>query len=86
MWHHLNRNSWHHPTEMTGTNQTVISIDIYKKANHTEQAVIAILHFNKNERARALKILKEIKLDKHKNIILIDGEEKPSASHVKNED
>ncbi|WP_031301989.1 ATP-binding protein, partial [Sphingobacterium paucimobilis] len=24
-WHHLNRNSWHHPTEMTGTNQTVIS-------------------------------------------------------------
>ena len=50
---------------------------------HNVTMVIAILHFNKNERARALKILKELKLDKHKNIILIDGEEKPSASNVK---
>jgi len=58
-------------------------VDIYKKANHTDQAVIAILYFNKTERARALKILKELNLDKHKNIILIDGEEKPSASNVK---
>jgi len=61
-------------------------VDIYKKANNTDLSVIAILHFNKNERARALKILKELKLDKHKNIILIDGEEKPSASNVKNVD
>ena len=61
-------------------------VDIYKKANHTKEAVIAILYFNKNERARTLKILMELNLDKHKNIILIDGEEKPSASNVKNTD
>lgn len=61
-------------------------VDIYKKANHTDQAVIAILYFNKTERDRVLKILKELSLDKLKNIILIDGEEKPSASNVKNTD
>ncbi|WP_223584830.1 hypothetical protein [Sphingobacterium sp. GVS05A] len=58
-------------------------VDIYKKANHTEQAVIAILYFNRAQRERAVKILKELNLDKLKNIILIDGEEKPSASNVK---
>ncbi|MDF2517355.1 MAG: hypothetical protein K0R59_2651 [Sphingobacterium sp.] len=61
-------------------------VDIYKKANHTDLSVIAILYFNKTERDRALKILKELNLDKLKNIILIDGEEKPSASNVKNTD
>ncbi|WP_313532938.1 PD-(D/E)XK nuclease domain-containing protein [Sphingobacterium athyrii] len=61
-------------------------VDIYKKANRTDQSVIAILHFNKAEHNRAVKILKELKLDKLKNIILIDGEEKPSASNVKNTD
>ena len=24
-WHHLNRNNWHHPTEMAGTIRTVVS-------------------------------------------------------------
>lgn len=61
-------------------------VDIYKKANNTDLSVIAILHFNKNEHARAVKILKELNLYKLKNIILIDGEEKPSASNVKNTD
>lgn len=58
-------------------------VDIYKQAKHSDQSVIAILHFNKAERDRAVKILKELNLDKLKNIILIDGEEKPSASNVK---
>ncbi len=61
-------------------------VDIYKKANNTDLSVIAILYFNKTERDRALKILNELNLDKLKNIILIDGEEKPSASNVKNTD
>jgi len=58
-------------------------VEVYKRANGTDKAVIAILYFSQKELEQTLKILEELGLNKLENIILIDGEQKPSASNVK---
>ncbi|SFS88474.1 hypothetical protein [Sphingobacterium wenxiniae] len=59
-------------------------VEVYKKANDTNKAVIAILYFNQTEYLNLTKILRELNLDDLENIILIDGAQKLSASNVKN--
>jgi hypothetical protein len=60
-------------------------VEVYKKANTTEKSVKAIIYFRANERKSVEAILKELKLDKDKSIILIDArkDNKTSASKVK---
>jgi hypothetical protein len=55
-------------------------VEIYKKANNTENAFIIIIYFNNDEFVRTMKILKELNLDNNENIILIDSGLKTSAS------
>jgi hypothetical protein len=59
-------------------------VEIYKKANNTNNAIKVILYFSEDEYRNVLKILKDICLDQDKNIILIDAsrENKISASTV----
>lgn len=58
-------------------------VEVYKKANNTEKVVIAILYFSQEEHQQVLKILKELNLYDLENVILIDGQQKVSASNVK---
>ena len=58
-------------------------VEVYEKANKTKKSVKVILFFGDKEEKRVLKILKELKLEKAKNIVLIDASEKESASNVK---
>ena len=59
-------------------------VEVYKKANRTENALKVILFFTNEEYLNVKKILKDLKLDNDKNIILIDAtrENKKSASTV----
>lgn len=59
-------------------------VDVYKKANSTDKAVIAILYFNQTEYKKLTKVIQELNLSDLKNVILIDGQQKLSASNVKN--
>lgn len=56
--------------------------EIYKAASDAAAAIKCILYFSKEERARVLRILKDLKLSGHPDIILIDArkDNKPSAS------
>jgi len=59
-------------------------IEIYKKANDTDNAFCIILFFNEDELARVNKILKELELEQNEFIILIDASPKESASKAYN--
>jgi len=58
-------------------------VRIYEKANDTKNSIKAILYFDNSELDRVLKILRDLRLDKAENIILIDASKKVSASNVK---
>jgi hypothetical protein len=58
-------------------------VEIYEKASSTDSSIKVILYFNDTELVKVNKILKELKLDQNKNIILIDAGKKISASNVK---
>ncbi|WP_034923208.1 hypothetical protein [Gillisia sp. CAL575] len=58
-------------------------VEVYEKANNTKKSIKAILYFDVTEYNKVQKTLKELKLDKAENIILIDAGRKPSASNVK---
>ena len=57
-------------------------VPIYEKASDTNKSLKVILYFNAEEVANVQKILKEEKLDRDNNIILIDArsDNKPSGS------
>jgi len=58
-------------------------VEIYEKANNTKRAIKVILYFDAVEFTKVSKILKELKLNRSPNIILIDAGRKISASNVK---
>ncbi|UPQ75229.1 hypothetical protein [Chryseobacterium nepalense] len=58
-------------------------VKIYEEANNTKSSIKVILYFDASEYTKVQKILKELKLEKDKNIILINAERKASASNVK---
>jgi hypothetical protein len=58
-------------------------VEIYEKAHSTDSSIKVILYFNAEELTKVNKILKELKLDQDKNIVLIDAGQKISASNVK---
>lgn len=58
-------------------------VGIYEEANKTKLSIKVILYFDESEEDRVHKILKELKISGHKNIILIDASKKISASKVK---
>lgn len=58
-------------------------VKIYEEANNTKSSIKVILYFDVTEYTKVHKILKELKLEKDKNIILIDAGRKISASNVK---
>ena len=60
-------------------------VGVYKKANQTKNEIKVIFYFNKAEKRKVEKILKELKLDNAENIVLIDVslQTKVSASNVK---
>nr|WP_216657763.1 PD-(D/E)XK nuclease domain-containing protein [Sphingobacterium shayense] len=58
-------------------------VEVYKKANNTNDAVIAILYFNDKVYIRCTRILKDLQLDNKENVILVDGRKKISASIAK---
>lgn len=57
-------------------------VKVYKKANNTEKSVVVILYFNQEEYYQVFKVLKELNLYEQENVILIDGQQKASASNV----
>jgi len=58
-------------------------VEIYEKANNTDKSIKVILYFDTGEYSKVMKALKELKIDKSPNIILIDAGRKASASNVK---
>lgn len=57
-------------------------VDIYKAANKTPHAVKVIVSYTADEHENALKILKELEIDKDESVVLVDArnDNKPSAS------
>lgn len=56
-------------------------VEIYEKANETNNAIKVIMYFNDTELRSVIKIMKELKLKENKKIILIDARpNKTSAS------
>ncbi len=58
-------------------------MEVYEKANNTNKSIKVILYFDIIEYNKVVAILKELKLNKSPNIILIDAGRKVSASNVK---
>ncbi|MDG2517379.1 hypothetical protein [Lysobacter soli] len=60
-------------------------VEVYEKANDTSSSITVILYFTDGEWSRVKKIMRDLKIDKALNIVLIDGraDNKPSASTVK---
>lgn len=58
-------------------------VEVYKRANDTDKAVVVILYFSHKEHNQVVQILNELDLSELENVILIDGEQKISASNVK---
>lgn len=54
-----------------------------KKLNNTNKSIKVILYFDIIEYNKVITVLKELKLNKSPNIILIDAGRKVSASNVK---
>ena len=59
-------------------------VAIYDKANQTKESIKVILYFDTAEYLKVIGIIKELKLDNDRNIILIDAgnDNKKSASTV----
>lgn len=59
-------------------------VEIYGRAHDTDKFIKAILFFSSEEEQKVREILKELKIDKEKYIILIDArnDNKPSASNA----
>lgn len=57
-------------------------VEIYQAASDAEAGLKVILYFDDRELARVRKILEELELEGHENIILIDGRPKESASRI----
>lgn len=57
-------------------------VQVYENANNTNKSVKIIVYFSAKQYKRVISILKELKLDKAENIVLIDArnDNKPSAS------
>ncbi len=57
-------------------------VEIYQKASDSEKAIKVILYFSQQERDRVIRILEELNLKDHKDIVLINArnDDKPSAS------
>jgi len=57
-------------------------VEIYKKASDAQHALKVIVYFTAEEYQKVVALLKELKLDTDKSIILIDAraDNKPSAS------
>jgi len=65
-------------------NNLIKQIEVYQKANNTNQAIKVILYFSDVEFNKVNNILSELKLHGNKDIMLIDASsEKQSASNVK---
>ena len=58
-------------------------VEVYEKANSTKKSIKVILYFDATEYNKVQRVLKELKLENSKNIILIDAGRKISASNVK---
>lgn len=58
-------------------------VEVYEKANNTENSIKVILYFDNSEFKKVSKILKDLKIDSKPNIVLIDAGWKISASNVK---
>jgi hypothetical protein len=58
-------------------------VEVYQQANTTMNSLKVIMYFDNSEFKKVTKILKELRLDKESNIILIDAGRKTSASNVK---
>lgn len=60
-------------------------VEVYQAANTTKKAIKVIIYFSTYELDRVEKILKELKLQEGKNLVLIDARNsnKPSASNAK---
>lgn len=52
----------------------------YEKANDTQSSITVIMHFNDEELSRVVRIMNELDIRKHENIVLIDASPKRSAS------
>jgi hypothetical protein len=61
-------------------------VEIYKKASDAQHALKVIVYFTAEEYQRVVALLKELKLNTDKSIILIDAraDNKPSASKADN--
>ena len=59
-------------------------VKVYEEASDTKKSIKVILYFDDSEYARTMGILKELKLENDKSIVLIDASDnKPSASNVR---
>lgn len=60
-------------------------VEIYQVANNIDKAIKVIMYFTDDEYTKLSKVLKDLKLDNCKDIILIDArsDNKPSASNAK---
>ena len=60
-------------------------VEVYKKANQSKNSIKVILYFNRVEKRKVEKILKDLKIETVENIILIDAslQTKASASNVR---
>jgi hypothetical protein len=59
-------------------------VEVYKKANDTDQEIKAIVFFSLDEEAKVKEILRRLRLDKSENVVLIDArrDNKPSGSRA----
>lgn len=55
-------------------------VKIYEKASDTDRSIKVIMYFNDRELEKVMRILRDLKLDKREDIILIDATQKVSAS------
>ena len=58
-------------------------VEVYEKANNTKNSIKVILYFDALEYNKVMRTLKELKIEKSPNIVLIDAGRKKSASNVK---
>jgi hypothetical protein len=58
-------------------------VEVYEKANNSDNSIKVILYFDSIEYAKVIKILNDLELNNKENIILIDAGRKVSASNVK---
>jgi hypothetical protein len=59
-------------------------VEVYERANSTNKSIKVIIYFSKSQLDRVAAILKRLRLEKDKSIVLIDArrDNKASASKV----